>query len=198
MKRLTYALAVVVFLLLSCGDTHTSSKTSSLTFEEFKAKLRQLAGSGPREMVTCESCKGTGKAMGFVSKEITCERCKGVGHLTDVCLRCRGVGSCHQGEMAQDVVYSSVSYVAVLASLGRNPATTVRAQENGLEGVVRVEVRARSRRRLSVRPARVQENGPSRVISARVLARPQEQAENLPYAIGVKAKANTSSSTIQR
>ena len=97
MKRLAYALAVVVFLLLSCGDTHTSSKTSSLTFEEFKAKLRQLAGSGPSEMVTCKHCGGTGKVRQSVTKDITCKKCKGTGRLMFKCVLCGGSGKVKRG-----------------------------------------------------------------------------------------------------
>jgi len=67
---------VVIGSAVSCSD----GKSSSMTFEEFKAKVQQALESGDPTVVTqrCEKCWQTpGKETKTVTEEYTCPKCKG-------------------------------------------------------------------------------------------------------------------------
>ena len=71
--------ALSLALLCSCGD----SKTSALSFEEFKAKLQSLCKPFERK---CDACNGTGKmtirksnVKELIGRTMLCENCNGTG-----------------------------------------------------------------------------------------------------------------------
>ena len=95
------------FTLCSCEST------SSMSFEEFKTKLKEFQSSGTKEkcdqckgsgQVKCPHCNGSGK---IVCNESTheIEACNGTGkcccrkcqHAGEICDRCKGVGKVTKG-----------------------------------------------------------------------------------------------------
>jgi len=99
MKKLVAGFLTIALMLPSCGDS--SSKTSSISFEDFKEKLVELYRSSPTEMETCY-CDGTGKVEKSVHREGTCENCNGTGKEMKKCGFCNGTGTGYDSKFCQD------------------------------------------------------------------------------------------------
>ena len=99
MNKVPFAAIIATLLLLaSCGD----SETSSMSFEDFKAKLENLRESGPMQTVSCNVCEGTGKITEDSERNVTCEECKGKGKVRRKCGFCNGTGTGFDGKPCKD------------------------------------------------------------------------------------------------
>jgi hypothetical protein len=97
--------AVVIGLALAwLGD-----KSVTITFEEFKSKLSEVAKSGGTTTEPCSRCSGSGKVLEKGEEQYPCPECKGVytegktrrvsgfPFAPDTCIKCQGTGKMTAG-----------------------------------------------------------------------------------------------------
>jgi len=112
MKSVCMALAPLLALLSSCGDSEPAGQNGvrsvqeaadptpsgdsapavSMSFEQFRRTLIQLRRAGAKEVVKCHACEGKGKVAKEETVFVVCPQCGGKGKTLQKCGYCEGTG----------------------------------------------------------------------------------------------------------